>query len=121
MFDHRGKANIVEYRGITPPELPLPFISGNDRSLNLCVLSLKVTYAVPRDGRSAVADVGYCFQSIPREVDEWRCHSTILWDKQVTAPGVNAVRYCLVLRNGKWFQRIYIYTSLRRIEKLASD
>lgn len=28
----------------------LSFILGNDRSLNLCVLSLKVTYAALRDG-----------------------------------------------------------------------
>lgn len=40
----------------------------------------------------------YCFQSIPREPDEWRCHSAVLWDKQVTAVRINVVRYCLAPR-----------------------
>lgn len=46
----------------------------------------------------------YCFQSIPREPDEWRCHSAVLWDEQVTAVRINVVRYCLASRNGKWFR-----------------
>lgn len=57
----------------------------------------------------------YCFQSIPREPDEWRCHSAVLWDKQVTAARINVVRYCLAPRNGKWLR-----CSLRRGGELAA-
>lgn len=82
---------------------------------------LEITYAIETDdGSSVVARLPeYCFQSIPREPDEWRCHSAVLWDKQVTAVRINVVRYCLAPRNGKWF-RCFWWRSLATVEEARS-